>query len=188
MWCKKGWSVMASFLALCFLLSSCAGPTQTTHTTVSLRDGSTHHVETVRGLPVPFSNRQIRVRDLGITAELRPDTPESFSFVRVLVADLFVKGWFSVTVTTPLDPSAHETLTASGPGRITLTFFPQAKYPQSWEGIDAPGTHWFPFHFAFADDASGTRFEFTQWAQMDDQTWREAQDMVEQARRKMLNQ
>jgi len=77
-------------------------------------------------------------------------------------------------------------LAATGPGRIVLRFFPQADYPQVWEGIDAPGVSWFPFHFVFEDKQSGSRFEFTQWAQMDDQTWKQTQDMIEKAKQQML--
>ena len=169
-----------------FLLSMFLPLTSEAQTTFRLRDGSTHQVETVRGLPVRFSNEQIRVQDVGITARFRPESPEALPYVRVLVAELLVKGQFSVTVTSILDSSATATLTASGPGRIVLPFFAQADYPKVWEGIDAPGVHWFPFHFVFADEASGTRFEFTQWAQMDDRTWKETQEMVEKARQQML--
>lgn len=180
---SMGHSVTIGGFAL--LLSMFLPLTSKAQTTVTLRDGSTHQVETVRGVPVRFSSKQIRVQDLGITARFRPESLEAPPFVRVLVAELLVKGQFSVTVTSILDGSATATLTASGPGKVVLPFFAQADYPKVWEGIDAPGVHWFPFHFVFADDASGGRFEFTQWAQMDDRTWKEAQKMVEKARRQM---
>lgn len=155
-------------------------------TTVTLRDGKTYQVETVRGLPVRFANEQIKVQDLGITARFMPGKPEVSPYVRVLIAELLVKGQFSVTVTSPLDSSATTTLAASGPGRIMLRFFPQAEFPKIWEGIDSPGIHWFPFHFVFEDKQSGSRFEFTQWAQIDDQTWKQTQEMVEKAKQQML--
>ncbi len=149
-------------------------------TTVKLKDGKTYEVETVRGLPVPFSNDQIRVRDLGVTASFGPDKADAPPFVRVLVADLIARGQFDVTVTTPLDSSASVTLKAAGPGRIMLHFFPQADYPLIWEGIDQPGVHWFPFHFVFEKKRSKNRFEFTQWAQMDGTAWKQQRDLREQ--------
>jgi len=145
-----------------------------------LNDGKTYEVETVRGLPVRFTNDQIRVQDLGSTARFAPGEAYAPSHVRVLVADLIATGQFEVTVTTPLDSSASATLKAIGPGRITLRFFPQADYPLIWDGYDQPGVHWFPFHFVFEEKQSKKRFEFTQWAQMDYSTWKEMRDIYEQ--------
>lgn len=155
-------------------------------TTVTLRDGKTYQVETVRGLPVRFANDQIRVQDLGITARFVPGKPDVSPYVRVLVAELLARGHFIVTVTSPLDSAATATLGATGPGKIMLRFFPQADYPRIWEGIDAPGVHWFPFHFVFQEKQSENRFEFTQWAQIDDQTWKQTQEMIEKVMQQML--
>jgi len=119
------------------------------------------------------------VLDLGITAHFIPGKADASPFVRVLVANLLVEGQFEVTVTTPLDRSASAILKATGPGRITLQFFPQADYPLVWEGIDQPGVHWFPFHFRFEEKQSGFYFNVIQWAQMDDRTWKEQSELVE---------
>lgn len=186
-------------LSTVIFMTGCAstGPTK-----VTLRDGKTYEIETARGLPVRFANDRIRVQDLGITARFKRDKPDAASFVRVLVAELTTRGRFAVTITTPLDSSASATLEATGPGRIVLHFFPQADYPLIWEGIDRPGVHWFPFHFVFeekqskygagehtwfawADKSGPKRFEFTQWAQMDDRTWKEARELVEELKRKI---
>jgi len=129
---------------------------------------------------------EIRVQDLGITARFIPGKPEASPYVRVLIAELLAKGQFTATVTSPLDSTATATLGATGPGKIMLRFFPQSDYPLIWEGIDAPGVHWFPFHFVFEDKQSGSRFEFTQWAQIDEQTWKQTQEMVEKAKQQML--
>src|SRR6266581_2196798 len=88
-----------------------------------------------------------------------------------------------VTVTTPLDSSASATLKATGPGRIMLRFFPQADYPRIWEGMDQPGIHWFPFRFVFEEKQSKKRFEFTQWAQMDYETWKQMLELNEKMKR-----
>ncbi len=174
-----------TILAICTvaLMASCAS---TAPIRVTLKDGNTYEVETVRGLPVRFVNDQIRVQDLGITARFTPGNADAPPFVRVLVAELIARGQFAVTVTTPLDSSASATLEATGPGRIMLRFFPQADYPLIWEGVDQPGVHWFPFHFVFEEKGSKNRFEFTQWAQMDDRTWKEAGEHAEWAKREML--
>jgi len=95
-------------------------------------------------------------------------------FVRILLAELKAKGQFVVIVTSPLDRSASATLEATGPGKISLTFFPKADYPLIWEGIDQPGVHWFPFHFVFEEKESKQSFEFMQWSQMDYRTWKYA--------------
>jgi len=148
-------------------------------TTVKLKDGKAYEVETVRGLPIRFANDQIRVRDLGASASFTPGKANA-AFVWVLVADLIATGQFEVTVSTPLDSSASAPLKATGPGKIMLHFFSQTDYPLIWEGIDQPGVHWFPFHFVFEDKQSKSRFEFTQWAQMDYSTWKEMRDLNEQ--------
>ena len=83
-----------------------AGCASTGPTRVTLKNGKTYEVETVRGLPVRFANDQIRVQDLGVTARFMPDKADAPPFVRVLVADLIARGRFAVTVTTPLDSSA----------------------------------------------------------------------------------
>jgi hypothetical protein len=72
-----------------------------------------------------------------------------------------------------------------GPGPIRQPFFPQADVPSVWEGIDEPGIHWFPFHFVFEDTELQKRFEFTQWAQMDDRTWKEVRTQVEKAQQQI---
>lgn len=155
-------------------------------TMVTLNDGKTYEVATVRGLPSRFANDQISVIDLGITARFAPDHADAPPYVRLLVADLIAAGQFAVTITTPLDSSASATLEATGPGKITLQFFPQADYPRVWEGIDQPGVHWFPFHFVFEEKQAKQRFEFTQWAQLDDRTWKEVQDLTEQGKQAIL--
>jgi len=165
-------------------LAAPVGYAATAPTRVTLKDGRTYEVETVRGLPVGFANDQIRVLDLGITARSTPGNADVPPFVRVLVAELIAGGQFAVTVTTPLDSSASATLEATGPGRIMLRFFPQADYPRIWEGMDQPGIHWFPFHFAFEEKQSKKRFEFTQWAQMDYSTWKEMRELNEQMKEK----
>ena len=172
-----------AFLLVIFLFFPYSAEAQTT---VTLRDGKTYRVETANGLPVRFANDQIRVRDLGITARFLPDKPDATPYVRILVAELLARGQFSVTVTSPLDSTAIATLGATGPGRIMLRFFPQVDYPLIWEGIDAPGVHWTPFHFVFEDSEAEKRFEFTQWAQIDDATWKQTQEMVKKAKKEML--
>lgn len=152
----------------------------TAPTRVTLKDGKTYEVETVRGLPVTFANDQIRVQDLGVTATFTRGKMDTPRFVRELVAELIARGRFAVTITTPLDSSASATLEATGPGRVMLRFFPQADYPLIWEGIDQPGVHWFPFHFVFEEKQSKKRFEFTQWSQMDYSTWKGMRKMHEQ--------
>ena len=155
-------------------------------TLVTLNDGKTYEVHTVRGLPSRFANDQIRVHDLGITARFAPNHADAPPYVRVLVADLIAAGQFTVTITTPVDSSASATLEATGPGKIMLQFFPQAEYPRVWEGIDQKGVHWFPFHFVFEEKQSKQRFEFTQWAQIDDRTWKEVRELTEKARQAIL--
>ena len=171
-----------TMVAVCavILMVGCAS---TAPTRVTLKDGKTYEVETVRGLPIRFANDQIRVQDLGITARFMPDKADAPPFVRVLVAELIARGRFAVTITTPLDSSASATLEATGPGRIMLHFFPQADYPRIWEGMDQPGVHWFPFHFVFEEKQSKKRFEFTQWAQMDYGTWKQMLELNEMMKR-----
>lgn len=165
------------------LMVGCAS---TAPTRVTLKDGKTYEVETVRGLPVGFANDQIRVQDLGVTASFTPGKAGATPYIRVLVADLIATGQFEVTVTTPLDSSASAILTATGPSRIMLRFFPQADYPRIWEGIDQPGVHWFPFHFVFEEKQSKKRFEFTQWAQEDYESWKQMLDLNEKMKRDFL--
>jgi len=174
-----------TMVAVCtvVLMVGCAS---TAPTKVTLKDGKTYEVETVRGLPVRFANDQIRVQDLGITVRFMPDKADASPWVRVLVADLIARGRFAVTITTPLDSSASATLEATGPGRVMLRFFPQADYPRIWEGMDQPGVHWFPFHFVFEEKQSKNRFEFTQWAQMDYETWKQMLDLNEKMKRDLL--
>ena len=176
---------VSTMVAVCavVLMVGCAS---TPPTKVTLKDGKTYEVETVRGLPVRFANDQIRVQDLGITARFMPDKADAPPWVRVLVADLIAKGRFAVTITTPLDSSASATLEATGPGRVMLRFFPQADYPRIWEGMDQTGVHWFPFHFVFEEKQSKNRFEFTQWAQMDYETWKQMLDLNEKMKRDLL--
>ena len=164
------------------LLIGCA-PTVSPKQKVTLRDGETYEVETVRGLPVRFANDQIRVNDLGITALMKLDQPDAPPWVWILTAELRDKGRFGVTVTTPLDKTASTTFEAVGPGRIARRFFSQADHPLMWQGIDQPGTHWFPFHFVFVKKDSGQRFEFTQWTQIDDRTMSEMRALIEKARK-----
>lgn len=97
----------------------------------------------------------------------------------MLIAELLTEGEFTVTVTTPLDSTARTRLEAKGPGKVMLSFFPQADYPLVWDGLDQPGVHWFPFHFAFEGKHSEDRFEFMQWAQMDHKTWKQLSDRME---------
>lgn len=151
---------------------------------VTLRDGKTYEVETFRGLPKNHSSSDIRVRGLGIAAAFTRDHTDAPPFEWALEAALLAKGQFEVTITTPLDSSASEHLSAYT-STITLHFFPRSKYPRIWEGIDQPGVHWFPFHFVFEEKQSSKRFEFTQWAQIDYETWRESRDMVEKMKEKM---
>ncbi len=171
-----------TIVAVCavVLMASCAS---TTPTRVTLKDGRSYEVETVRGLPVRFANDQIRVQDLGAAASFTPGKADATQYIRVLVADLIATGQFEVTVTTPLDSSASATLKATGPGRIMLRFFPQADYPRIWEGMDQPGIHWFPFRFVFEEKQSKKRFEFTQWAQMDYETWKQMLELNEKMKR-----
>ncbi len=171
-----------TIVAVCavVLMASCAS---TAPTRVTLKDGRSYEVETVRGLPVRFANDQIRVQDLGAAASFTPGKADATQYIRVLVADLIATGQFEVTVTTPLDSSASATLKATGPGRIMLRFFPQADYPRIWEGMDQPGIHWFPFRFVFEEKQSKKRFEFTQWAQMDYETWKQMLELNEKMKR-----
>ncbi len=168
--------------AIAVLITGCA-PTMSPKQRVTLRTGETYEVDTVRGLPARFASEQIRVNDLGMTALLKPDAPDTPPWVWILTAELRDKGRFDVTVTTPLDKAASTTFEAAGPSRIARRFFPQADYPSIWQGIDQPGTHWFPFHFVFVEKESGRRLEFTQWAQIDDRTMAEMRALIEKARR-----
>jgi hypothetical protein len=162
-------------------LSGSATPTR-----VTLKDGKTYEIETVRGLPVRFSNDQIRVQDLGITAIFVPlDRADAPPFVWAFTADLIAIGLFEVTVTTPLDSSASVTRTVKGPDRIRLDFFPQDVYPLIWEGIDQPGVHWFPFHFVFEERQSKKRFEFTQWSQMDYESLKQQRELMRELSEKI---
>jgi len=172
-------------LVLVVILTSLP-PGAEAQTSVTLPDGMTYQVKTVRGRPVGFANEQIIVQDLGITARFMLGNPDAPPYVRVLFAELLAKGQFTVTVTSPLDTAATATLTATGPGKIILRFFPQADYPKIWDGIDTPGVHWFPFNFVFEDKQSGNRFEFTQWTQLDDQTWKEMQAWVEKVKQQQM--
>jgi len=174
------YTVMAVFAAM--LMVNCASADTTE---VTLKDGKTYEVETVDGLPVRFFNDQIKVNDLGLTARFNPEQIDAPPFVRVLVAKLLARGQFKVTVTTPLDSSASETFEVAGPGKIVLRFFPQADFPLVWEGIDQPGVHWFPFHFLFEEAQSKMSFEFVQWAQMDDRTWKDASEQIEKVKQLM---
>jgi len=47
----------------------------------------TYEINTVRGLPVSYSDRRIRVLDLGITAHFIRGKADASPFVRVLVAN-----------------------------------------------------------------------------------------------------
>ncbi len=152
---------------------------------ITLKNGETYEIETVRGLPTRFQSDQIKVRLLGVTALFIPDKMDAPPFVWTLVAELKTKDQFTVTVNTPLDKTATTTLEASGPGVVRLRFFPQADYPVIWEGIDQPGVHFFPFHFVFNGKETQQRFEFTQWAQMDDRTWKEASEHIEKVKQMM---
>jgi len=154
-------------------------------TKVTLKDGKTYKVKTVRGLPAGFSNDQIKVHDIGGTAHVTAET-NALSFEWYLVAKLLATGQFTVTINTLLDSSASATLEATGPGTIKLNFFPQTGYPKIWEGIDRPGVHWFPFHFVFEEKQSKDRFEFTQWAQFDHQHWKAIHEFWEKKKQEML--
>ena len=151
-------------------------------TAVTLPDGTTHTVPTSQGQPLGFKDKSIAVENLGITATFGPDADDASPFEWMLKAKLKAKGRFSVTVTSPLDATATETLQVAGPGNITLQFLAQAKHPNVWAGIDEPGVHWFPFHFVFQEDGVSRRFEFTQWAKIDDRTWTETQQLIEKTR------
>lgn len=153
---------------------------------VTLKDGKTYEVETVRGLPVGFANDQIRVRDIGITARFTIEEADAPPYIWSLLAELTEQGRFAVVVTTPLDETASATFEVKGPGKIDAGFLPQSQFPKVWEGIDQPGVHWFPFHFVFEERESKKRFEFTQWAQIDDRTWRETRSQVERLKQEML--
>ena len=172
-------------VSLLVMLSACAS-TQTEK--VALKGGVTYEVETVRGLPVRFANDQIRVRDLGKSDLLALDKIEPVLSEWTLSAELMGKGQFAVTVTTPLDKSASATFEVAGPGKIDLSFFPRAKYPLIWEGIDQPGIHWFPFHFVFEGKQSKKRFEFTQWTQIDSATMEQERAMHEEMMKKYKKQ
>jgi hypothetical protein len=154
--------------------------------TVTLKDGKTYEVQTVRGLPVGFANDQIRVRDIGIIARFKAEQADAPPYVWSLLAELMEQGRFVVVVTTLLDEAASATFEVKGPGKIEVVFFPQAEFPKAWEGIDQPGIHWFPFHFVFEEKESKKRFQFTQWAQIDDRTWRETRSQVERLKQEML--
>ena len=146
---------------------------------VTLKDGQEYEVETVNGLPKPFTNESIRVHDLGVSIRINVKNLDAPPYVRVLKAELLTEGEYTVTVTTPLDKAAVARFEATGPGKFVLNFFPKADYPRVWEGMDQPGVHWFPFHFLFEDNHSEKRFQFTQWAQMDHQTWKPISERIE---------
>ena len=55
-----------------------------------------------------------------------------------------------------------------------------------WQGIDQPGTHWFPFHFVFHEKLSGRRFEFTEWMPIDDRAVNETRELIEKLKQEML--
>jgi len=153
--------------------------------TITLKNGKTFEVETKRGLPLPYNSREIRILNIGTQAAI-PVLPSGnegqaakIPWIWALTAELKGKGSFTVTVTTPIDEKLSTTFEAKGPGKISQTFFPQADYPTMWEGIEDPGTHWFPFHFSFEDKTSKKRFEFTQWAQQDSQSLEEARTRIQ---------
>lgn len=154
-------------------------------TKVTLKDGKTYKVKTVRGLPAGFSNNQIKVQDIGGTAHFTAET-DALSFEWYLVAKLRARGQFTVTINTLLDSSASATSEATGPGTIKLHFFPQTEYPKIWEGVDQPGVHWFPFHFVFEEKQTKNRFEFTQWAQFDGHLWKVIREDWEKRKQQML--
>ena len=155
---------------------------------VTLKNGETYTIQTFRDLPLGFQNDQIKVRDLGVTAMMSTSSSaESPPYVWYLSAELKARGHFTVTVRTPLDKTASTTLDASGPGTISLHFFPKADYPTVWEGIDQPGTHFFPFQFVFEENETKTRFEFTQWAKYDERDWKEMRDQIEWAMQRIRN-
>ena len=153
---------------------------------VTLKNGETYTIETFRGLPTGFQNGQIKVRDLGVTAVFT-SSAESPPFVWYLSAELKARGHFTVFVSTPLDKTASATFDASGPDTLSLRFFPKADYPMIWEGIDKPGTHYFPFHFVFEEKETKARFEFTQWSKYDDRDWEESRKQFEWAKQRMRN-
>ncbi len=167
-----------------------AGTSSSETKTITLKNGKTFEVETKRGMPLPYSSREIKMLTLDALS-VTPVLPcgNEGQEVKIpprfwaLTAELKEKGSFTVTVTTPIDENISTTFEVKGSGKISQTFFPQGDYPTIWEGIEDPGTHWFPFHFSFEEKASKKRFEFTQWTQLDSTTQEQLRTMIQKMMR-----
>ena len=150
--------------------------------TVTLPDGKTYEVKIKGGMPVRFRSKEIEVSDLALDAAVKLEEDVPLPFRWMLFAQVFAQGRFVVKVTTPLDESASTSFEFTGPGKLVQGLFDCAAYPKVCIGLDTPGTHWYPFHFAFEPREGGKGFELDQWARMDQLNLEELQKMVAQAK------
>ena len=135
---------------------------------VTLKNGQTFEVVTTEsGLPVRYNSKEIDILGFDINAQISQGQEDKIQLIWIVTAELREKGEFTVTVTTPIDERLSSKFAAKGPGKIVQRLFPRDDYPTVWEGVEEPGTHWFPFYFSFEEKASQKRFEFSQWAQID---------------------
>jgi hypothetical protein len=129
--------------------------------TVRLRDGKTYEVPTGNGMPLPFKSRQIEVKALG------PIFGTEGRLEWALHAELRASGRFTVTASTPLDPTLSFKFDCKGPGEVTQLMFRDNTAPAVWQWYGEPGTSWVPFVFRFANKESGETFQVTQWTKFD---------------------
>jgi len=176
-------------LLVVFNFTTIAGTSPSETRTVTLKNGKTFEVETKRGMPLPYSSREIKMLILDANAAIpvlscgKEGQEVKIPWLWALIAELKEKGSFTVTVTTPLDENISTTFEANGPGKISQTFFAKSDHPTIWEGIEDPGIHWFPFHFSFEEKTSKKRFEFTQWTQLDSKTQEQLRTMIQKMMR-----
>ncbi len=176
--------------AACLVLGSPEDP-QAQVRQVVLPNGRTFEVETAGGLPVRFISDDIEIVDVEmavwkptVAGVFQPCDPrEEPSFTWVAQARVKASGKFRVTITTPLDESASTDFEVKGPGALRRPFFPQSEFPTIWAGAQSADTAWFPFQFVFVDNKSGKRFEFTQWAELDQRTLADTRQTLERVRK-----
>lgn len=177
------WLAVVVAAAAC-ATAALADTAATSSTKVRLSNGETYDVALAGDGPAHFANDRIRVQSLGTEIGFRAGEEPAEQRAFVLTVELMATGLFDVTVTTPLDSIASESLLTSGPGRITLRFFRQASHPRLWEEVDRPGVHWIPFHFVFEALPLKERIEFTQWHKLDYEAWHstlQAWDLVKRS-------
>jgi hypothetical protein len=150
--------------------------------TVTLPDGKTYEVKVKGGMPVRFKSKEIEVSDLALHAAVEIEREDPLPFSWMIFAQVLAQGTFVVKVTTPLDESASTSFEFTGPGKLAQGLFDCATYPKVCVDLDKPGTHWYPFHFAFEPRGGAKGFELDQWARMDHLNLEELQKTVAQAK------